>query len=99
MTDPVMVPNPFKAELKARLRDSLAEREALTVGLGKVLRSFESGGWVSPRSDEVYAMFAMMRDYLLRLDEHVVAEYELRIAGQPDEVEQTAWQTRWREHV
>lgn len=94
MTD--LVPNPYLAAIRYRRGLAVPVAAELRDALDAAVRAMERGAWVSSRADDFATDLAGHREALGRAADGVLGTYDDAIGRQPEEVEPTAWQVRWR---
>lgn len=91
-----MVPNPYRRALEAARGRAAPRAGEIKRALDAAHRAFAAGCWVSTTADDFGAALAARRTSLAAVRDDVLAELDGAIAGQPEMVESTAWQVRWR---
>ncbi len=94
--DPVMVPNPYLAAIKANRSSSVGPADELKDGLKAVKDAMDANCWQSPIADTFYGTLTQHERTLSNCRTNALAEFDEAIKGQPAKVESTAWQTHWR---
>ena len=91
-----MVPNPYRTALEQARNRSVDPAGDIKEALDKADRAMSSGCWVSTTADDFGAALAEHKRTLGRVRDDAIQDFDDAVAGQPERVESTAWQTRWQ---
>jgi hypothetical protein len=93
--DPVMLPNPYLAAIRAARQQATGPAQQLADGLKAVDGAMQANCWQSTVADQFYAELAEQRTTLSRCQTRALEEFDHAISGQPEKVPAGAWQFHW----
>jgi len=91
----VDVPNPYLAAIKAEKSRTSGDVTALSGLLNGVVGMFHTA-WEGGLADQTCDRMASLGRAAAEAGASATAAYDTAIAGQPAQVDEDAWQTRWR---
>ncbi|PZU42012.1 MAG: hypothetical protein DI571_12070 [Arsenicicoccus sp.] len=91
-----MVPNAYKNALETARTRSMSPADDIKEALDKADRAMSAGCWVSTTADDFGSALSEHKRTLGTVRDKVIEDFDDAIAGQPERVESTAWQTRWQ---
>lgn len=93
--EPVMVPNPYLAALRSHRSSAVSPAAELASALDDARTAIDGGAWFSTTADQFFDELTTQCTRLGQVQERSIEEFDDAIAGQPERVEQGAWQTHW----
>ncbi len=94
--EPTMIPNPYLSAIRSAKESATGPAQELKEGLKSVKSAMEGNCWQSPMADDFFSAIGQHERTLSNCQTNAMAEFDDAIAGQPEKVESTAWQVRWR---
>jgi hypothetical protein len=94
-----LVPNPYKAAIKAARGQSVSPAATLKTALDKAVTAMESGAWEGGKSDTFYRELSGHRGTVRKASTDSLQEFDDAADGMPSEVPRDSWYVHWARSV
>jgi hypothetical protein len=92
---PAKVPNPYLAAIRSAKGNSAGPAETLRTALEKAGTAMEAGAWSGGGADAFAGSLDGWRTTAKQAATNSLAEFDDAISGQPEMVDENAWQVHW----